>query len=117
MHDPGRTLQFPQTSSEDDVLYEIAELEAALGFELARLRAQSLARASRGAAQTSGTMLCGWPVWWWRAMLISWVHAPATRRAHSHDLLRGLVCALRDFEDQQLLSYLETIDAALRHSA
>ena len=116
MHKPERKLESLHASPDDDALNEIAELEAALGAELARLRTQSLARASR-AARTSGRTLGGRPVWWWRAMLISWVHAPATRRDHSHDLLRGLGFALRDFEDQHLLSYLETIDAALRHTA
>jgi len=115
MADPQRTIRFPEAPI-DNALDEIANLEAALGVEIALLRSQAPGR-PHGSIRGSKPALAGRPMWWWRAMLVAWTHAPGTRRVHSHDLLRGLSQALRDFEDGQLLSYLETIEADLEQTA
>lgn len=119
MTDPQKQLRISSVSAHEPTaaLNEIAELEAALSCELVRLRTKCMARTDNSTAAASVSPLLGRPLWWWRAMLISWAHAPATRRAHTHDLLRGLSCALRDFEDTHLVSYLETIEATLRNTA
>ena len=101
---------------EDDVdgaLRDVAELEVALGLEIARLHGPS-GRLSSATRATTGVSR---PLWWWRTVLAQWVRSEEARAAHPEELLQGFRMALEDFDEPQLLSYLETVQAALRDTA
>lgn len=97
-----------------NTLEDIAKLEAALGLEIERLHRTI---PSQAAVTGRGSQPRSKPMWWWRAQLVSWVHAPSTRRRHPEDLLRGWGFALKHFSDQQLRSYMANTRIGLRSSA
>lgn len=82
MTDPQNTINFPEASATQNVLTGIACLESRLGAEIARLRSQCLKRSPGNSQRRCVASFGGKPLWWWWwAMLVSWTHAPATRRA------------------------------------
>lgn len=94
----------PQPFDEvQQVLRDLAELEAALAMEIHRL---SALRAPQQGGGRWATYL-GKPLWWWRAMLISWVFAPATGEAHPTDVLQGLRHVVNGFSDGDLAAFLQ----------
>lgn len=114
MRDPHQRSVQSQQAGDDTLatLQEIADLEAALAAEIARLQR------THGAPTTSAQAVCfaGRPMWWWRATLVSWANSSRARRTHARELLRGLSCALKDFDDARIQTYIENITGAVANS-
>jgi len=58
-------------------------------------------------SKAEGAALAGRPAWWWRGQLLDWVRAKARAEGHPPEFVDGLADALSDFEDHQLLTYIE----------
>jgi hypothetical protein len=85
----------------EQVLFEIARLEAALETEVDRLRTLS-APSKPGMAR-----LWHRDVWWWRVKLVEWAYALRTEQEHPTEVLAGLRLVLREFSDRDLAVFLD----------
>jgi len=86
-------------------LREVSDLEAAFTNEILRLRDDLATHRNK----TGGTGLASRPAWWWRGQLLDWVRVKARAEGHPPELVAGLADALSDFEDHQLLTYIECV--------
>lgn len=91
----------------EQVLRDLAELEASLAHEIHRLQALHAPHCkSRGIARFLGK-----DVWWWRFRLVDWAYSSETERAHPSDVLAGLRLILKDLSDHEIISFLSNLSA------
>jgi hypothetical protein len=91
----------------DEVLAHVAALEAALALEISRLGAVHDPSPRRPEA----IQHLGRPVWWWRAMLVTWLFSPDVEKYHTGDVLRGLRQAVKQWSDGELAQFIEQLSA------
>jgi hypothetical protein len=103
----GRFPTLPSMHDIEKVLAAVSALEVALVLEIRRLSAvHAPSPRPPGAAQHKGR-----PLWWWRAMLVTWLFSPDVEEYHSGDVLRGLRQAVKQWSDGELAQFIEQLSA------
>lgn len=89
----------------DNAIGDLAVLEVSLADEVSQLNSIHAPRERYPEQLRYG----GKALWWWRFKLLTWIHARESHGAEAHDLLCGLRLSLTQWDDAELLRFLQEL--------